>query len=100
MSASTLPRSGSSPDDTAERRLSGQTNCLASGHDCTEVVIQRHLDRLAEVTDESAASAIARDLLAGAVNRLHCLCASMLYRSYPRLTRPPINLRPDELLSS
>jgi RNA polymerase sigma-70 factor (ECF subfamily) len=24
----------------------------------------------------------------------------MLYRSYPRLTRPPINLRPDELLSS
>jgi len=73
--------------------------CVSS-LDCTEVVIQRNLDRLAGAIDESAASAIVRELLTGAINRLQCLCASMLFRSYPRLTRPPINLRPDELLSS
>ena len=71
-----------------------------SGGDCTEVVIQRNLDLLAEETDEDAASAIVRDLLAGAVHRLRYLCTRMLFRSYPRLTRPPINLSPDELLSS
>jgi RNA polymerase sigma-70 factor (ECF subfamily) len=26
------------------------------------------------------------------------LCATFLYKSYPRLTRPPVNLEPDELL--
>jgi RNA polymerase sigma factor (sigma-70 family) len=79
---------------TATGRLS------ISGSDCTEVVIQRHLDCLASATDELAATAIVRDLMAGAVNRLHCLCACMLFRRYPRLTRPPTNLRPEELLSS
>jgi RNA polymerase sigma factor (sigma-70 family) len=71
-----------------------------SARDCTEVLIQHNLDRLAGATDEPAANAIVREILAVAVNRLHCLCACMLYRSYPRLTRPPINLQPDELLSS
>lgn len=58
-------------------RLSTTANRLfPSGRDCTEVVIQRHLDRLAGATDEPAASAIVRDLLAGAANRLHWLCAA------------------------
>jgi RNA polymerase sigma-70 factor (ECF subfamily) len=26
------------------------------------------------------------------------LCATLLYKSYPRLTRPPVNLETDELL--
>src|SRR5437763_13077910 len=33
-----------------------------------------------------------------AVRRLHQLCASFLYKIYPRLTRPPLNLQSDELL--
>ena len=28
------------------------------------------------------------------------LCATLLYRSYPRLTRPPANLQPDEMLGA
>jgi RNA polymerase sigma-70 factor (ECF subfamily) len=55
---------------------------------------------LAGLSGDSPAEPIVRDLLAGAVNRLHVLCSSVLYRSYPRLTRPPLNLRTDELLSS
>jgi RNA polymerase sigma-70 factor (ECF subfamily) len=37
-------------------------------------------------------------LLDRAVRRLHLLCANLLYRSYPRLAQPPLNLQPDELL--
>src|SRR5262249_41196868 len=33
-----------------------------------------------------------------AAGRLRVLCATFLYRSYPRLTRPPVNLETDELL--
>ena len=38
------------------------------------------------------------DLLGRAVHRLEGLCATMLHRSYPRLTRPPSNLETDEML--
>src|SRR5262249_45757759 len=31
---------------------------------------------------------------------LHLLCATLLYRSYPRLTQPPLNLQADELLGA
>jgi RNA polymerase sigma-70 factor (ECF subfamily) len=30
---------------------------------------------------------------------LQLLCTNLLHRAYPRLTRPPLNLQPDELLS-
>ena len=60
-------------------------------------VIQRYLDDLAE---DSLAEPIIRALLDRAVRRLHPLCASLLYRSYPRLTQPPFNLQTEELLSS
>jgi RNA polymerase sigma-70 factor (ECF subfamily) len=33
-----------------------------------------------------------------AVGRLRLLCATFLYKSYPRLARPPVNLETDELL--
>jgi RNA polymerase sigma-70 factor (ECF subfamily) len=39
-------------------------------------------------------------LLDRAVRRLQQLCASLLYRSYPRLTRPPLNLQADEMLGA
>src|SRR5262249_13444167 len=39
-------------------------------------------------------------LMDRAVSRLQLLCATLLHRSYPRLTRPPINLQTDEMLSA
>src|SRR5262245_16246931 len=61
----------------------------------TTAVIQRYLDALPG--DQDAEPAV-RPLLERAVGRLRLLCASLLYRSYPRLTRPPVNLETDELL--
>ena len=66
----------------------------------TTVVIQQYLDQLAGVSGTAPAEPIIRELLAGSLSRLHLLCASMLYRSYPRLTQPPLNLQPEEMLSS
>jgi RNA polymerase sigma-70 factor (ECF subfamily) len=61
----------------------------------TTAVIQRYLDAL---PDDASAEPIVRELLDQAVRRLHTLSASMLYRKYPRLTQPPLNMQPDELL--
>jgi len=66
----------------------------------TTASIQRFLDDLAGIKGDSPAEPIVRDLLARSVNRLHLLCATLLFRSYPRLTRPPLNLQADEMLSS
>jgi RNA polymerase sigma-70 factor (ECF subfamily) len=66
----------------------------------TTAVVQRYLDDLAGVGGDSPAEPVIRELLAGAVNRLQVLCSSLLFRSYPRLARPPLNLQADELLSS
>jgi RNA polymerase sigma-70 factor (ECF subfamily) len=63
----------------------------------TSVAVQRYLDELAA---GSPAEPVVRALLCRAVDRLHQLCASLLYRSYPRLTRPPLNLQADEMLSA
>ena len=63
----------------------------------TTAVIQRYLDELGG--DAPAESAV-RALLDRAVRRLHELCAALLYTSYPRLTRPPLNLQADELLGA
>jgi RNA polymerase sigma factor (sigma-70 family) len=65
--------------------------------DNTTAVVQRYLDALA---GPAPAEPIIRDLLARAIRRLHHLCASILHRSFPRLTRPPLNLQTDELLSA
>jgi hypothetical protein len=61
----------------------------------TTVVIQRYLDAL---PGDPAAEPVVRELLERAVGRLRLLCATVLYKSYPRLTRPPVNLEADELL--
>jgi RNA polymerase sigma factor (sigma-70 family) len=63
----------------------------------TTVVVQRFLD---ELGGDSPAEPIVRALLDRAVRRLHVLCATLLYKNYPRLTRPPLNLQADELLDA
>jgi RNA polymerase sigma-70 factor (ECF subfamily) len=63
----------------------------------TTVVVQRCLDALAGA---GPAEPIIRQLLDGSVRRLHHLCAGLLYRGYPRLTQPPLNLQTDELLGA
>src|SRR5262245_27011507 len=66
----------------------------------TTVAIQGYLDQLAGQSADSAAEPVVRALLGRAVNRLHALCAGLLYRKYPRLARPPLNLQSTELLSA
>jgi len=63
----------------------------------TTAAVQRFLDELA---GDAPAEPVVRALLDRAVRRLHQLCAALLYRSYPRLTRPPLNLQADEMLSA
>jgi RNA polymerase sigma factor (sigma-70 family) len=67
------------------------------GEDHTTAVVQKYLDDLAE---DSPAEPIVRALLDQSVRRLHVLCATMLHRSYPRLTAPPLNLQAEELLGA
>jgi uncharacterized protein (DUF2236 family) len=62
----------------------------------TTAAVQRYLNALA---GDAPPEPIVRDLLDRAVKRLHLLCANLLYRSYSRLTRPPLNQNADELLS-
>ena len=68
---------------------------MAEAH--TTVVVQRYLD---ELGGDSPAEPIVRALLDRATRRLHVLCATLLYKSYPRLTHPPLNLQVDELLGA
>jgi RNA polymerase sigma factor (sigma-70 family) len=65
--------------------------------DHTTAIVQRYLDAL---TGETPAEPIIQALLDRAVRRLQMLCTNLLFRSYPRLTRPPLNLQPDELLGA
>jgi len=63
----------------------------------TSAAVQRYLD---ELTGDAPAEPVVRALLDRAVRRLHLLCGSLLHRSYPRLTQPPLNLQTEELLSA
>ena len=63
----------------------------------TSAAIQRYLDALA---GDQPAEPIVRALLDRSVRRLLLLCANLLYRQYPRLTLPPLNLRPEEMLGA
>ncbi|MBV8573588.1 MAG: sigma-70 family RNA polymerase sigma factor [Acetobacteraceae bacterium] len=63
----------------------------------TSAVVQQYLDAL---SGDMPADPIVRALLDRAVRRLETLCASLLYRRYPRLMQPPLNLEPDELLGA
>lgn len=67
----------------------------------TTAAIQAYLDELNGLQGDSPSSeSVVRALIARSVERLDVLCTAMLFQSYSRLTRPPTNLRPDELLSA
>jgi RNA polymerase sigma-70 factor (ECF subfamily) len=61
----------------------------------TSAVVQRYLDALGQ---DTPADPVIRNLLDRAVRRLRLLGATLLHRSYPRLTQPPLNVESDELL--
>jgi RNA polymerase sigma-70 factor (ECF subfamily) len=63
----------------------------------TTVVVQLYLKALA---GDRPAEPIVRALLDRSVRRLQVLCSNLLYRQYRRLTLPPSNLQPDELLDA
>jgi RNA polymerase sigma-70 factor (ECF subfamily) len=63
----------------------------------TTAAVQRYLDELA---GDSPAEPVVRALLDRAVRRLHQLSATLLQRGYYRLTRPPLNLHAEEVLSA
>jgi RNA polymerase sigma factor (sigma-70 family) len=67
------------------------------GAENTTAMVQRYLDALG---DETPNEPVIRSLLDKAAQRLSQLCATMLYRSYPRLTRAPVNLDTDEMLGA
>jgi RNA polymerase sigma-70 factor (ECF subfamily) len=67
------------------------------GEEQTTAAVQRYLDELA---GDSTAEPVVRELLDRAVRRLHHLCAALLHRNYPRLTRPPLNLSAEEMLGA
>jgi RNA polymerase sigma-70 factor (ECF subfamily) len=63
----------------------------------TSAAVQRYLDALA---GDQPAEPIVRALLDRSVRRLQLLCTKLLNRKYRRLTLPPVNLQPDELLDA
>src|SRR5215510_9644526 len=65
----------------------------------TSEAVQGYLDALTGLRGDSPAEPVVRSLLGRAAGRLRKLCASLLYRSYPRLTRAPLNLESEEMLS-
>ena len=69
------------------------------GSQRTTVAIQHYLDDLASRKDVSSEQ-IVRELLGCATQRLYQLCSAMLSKSYPRLTRYPVNLQATEMLSA
>jgi RNA polymerase sigma-70 factor (ECF subfamily) len=66
-------------------------------NDHTTAAVQRYLD---EWAGDAPAEPVVRAMLDRAVRRLRDLCAKLLHRGYPRLTRPPLNLESDEMLAA
>jgi RNA polymerase sigma factor (sigma-70 family) len=67
--------------------------------DRTTIAVQRYLDELGKLGGDHPAEPIIGALLGRAVGRLEGICGHLLFQSYPRLTRPPLNLQPEEMLS-
>jgi RNA polymerase sigma-70 factor (ECF subfamily) len=63
----------------------------------TTAVVQRYLDELA---GDLPAEPIVRALLDRAAPRLRLLCPTLLHRSYPHLTQPPLNVQADDMLDA
>ncbi len=67
------------------------------GQEHTTAAVQRYL---LELAGDATMEPVVRALLARAAGRLDVLCTTLLLRSYPRLTRPPLNLQSEEMLSA
>jgi RNA polymerase sigma factor (sigma-70 family) len=65
--------------------------------DHTTAAIQRYLS---DLDGDQPAEPIVRALLDRSAHRLELLCANLLHHDYRRLTLPPLNLQPEELLSA
>ena len=63
----------------------------------TTAAIQRYLS---DLTGDQPVEPIVRALLDRSARRLQLLCANLLHRDYRRLTLPPSNVQPEELLSA
>jgi RNA polymerase sigma factor (sigma-70 family) len=63
----------------------------------TTSVVQQYLD---EMAGDAPPESIVRALLDKSARRLHLLCSTWLFQSYPRLARPPVNLAADDMLSA
>src|SRR5271157_3487587 len=70
---------------------------LLMSEEQTTLAVQRYLNAL---SGDDPAEPIVRALLDRSVHRLQVLCPNLLYRGYPRLMQPPVNLKPDELLGA
>jgi RNA polymerase sigma factor (sigma-70 family) len=68
-----------------------------AGEPCTTFAVQAYLDQLAA---GAPAEPVIRELLNRSAGRLQLLCSTLLFQSYRRLTRPPVNLEPDEMLGA
>jgi RNA polymerase sigma factor (sigma-70 family) len=80
---------------TSLSRRSPGLQRMASGQ--TMFVVQLYLEALA---GDSQTDSIIRELLDRTAHRLRLLASTLLYRGYPRLTHPPLNLELDELLGA
>jgi RNA polymerase sigma-70 factor (ECF subfamily) len=72
---------------------------IATEPDDPEVAAQRCLNRLTRTVDDADARQIVRELLSVAAGQILSLCGSTLHQHYPRLTKGPLNVQPEELLS-
>jgi len=63
----------------------------------TTAAVQGFLNELA---GGAPVEPVVRELLSRSAGRLHLLCSTLLFQSYPRLTRPPLNLQAEEMLSA
>jgi RNA polymerase sigma-70 factor (ECF subfamily) len=70
---------------------------MASDPQRTTIAVQSYLDQLA---GDATVEPVIRELLGRAAGRLHLLCSTLLFQSYPRLTRAPVNLQAEEMLSA
>jgi RNA polymerase sigma factor (sigma-70 family) len=75
----------------------GHPGLPAVDQEHTTAVVQRYLN---ELDDDTPTEPVIRALMDRATGRLQLLCKHLLFRSYPRLMRPPLNLEADELLSA
>ena len=68
--------------------------------DRTTFVVQKYLDELADAQAGSDAELVISALRGRSARRLERLCATLVYRSYPRLAQPPLGLEAEEMLGA